>query len=77
MGKYPTLIRPNSREPFPIQSSRSGKNSIGREYRFIVDRKVAISEPFILNVGPLGDICKVLDSAGLNDGIRVELPGSL
>lgn len=44
-----------------------------REYRLAVKRRVSAAEVYTLNVGSLKDVCTVVDSAALNDQMRVEL----
>lgn len=52
--------------------AKEQKYSWQREYRLAVDRHVAIPEPYILDVGPIGDICRPVDPGGLNDTIQIE-----
>jgi hypothetical protein len=45
-----------------------------REYRFALDRNATEAKPYTLDLGPLDDICKILDAATLNEPFTVALP---
>jgi hypothetical protein len=45
-----------------------------REYRFAVDQGLDVPKPLELNVGPLSDICEIVDPKTLNQGMRLLPP---
>jgi hypothetical protein len=57
----------------PVFAKRSGF-SWQREYRLAIDCNAASPEPFVLDVGPIGDLCTIVDSAALRE-VTVLLPG--
>jgi hypothetical protein len=45
-----------------------------REYRLVLDRNVTKAAPYILDMGPLSDLCTIVDAARLNETPTVILP---
>jgi hypothetical protein len=45
-----------------------------REYRYAVDRHVQSPEPYVLDVGPLEDICTIVDPSKINDSLTILPP---
>lgn len=52
--------------------SKSHAFSWQREYRFAIDRAVEKPEPYVLDVGPLEDICTAMSINTLDEGLRFE-----
>lgn len=46
-----------------------------REYRFALDRGEEECSPYTLDVGPLDDVCTIVDAATINDQFLFSLPG--
>ena len=45
-----------------------------REYRFALDRGASNAEPYILDIGPLADLCTIVDAAKVYEPITVMPP---
>jgi hypothetical protein len=45
-----------------------------REYRFAVKRNVTAPEPYTFKIGPLADICTIVEAATVNDQFTMTLP---
>jgi predicted transcriptional regulator len=59
--------------PQPLFAKQHGFSS-QREYRFALDRGIEECNPYTLDVGPLGDVCAIVDATSINDQLSLSLP---
>jgi hypothetical protein len=45
-----------------------------REFRFVVNRRLVTSEPYLLDIGDISDLCRMTETATFNEQLKVALP---